>query len=117
MCQVSTQVIDKYRLAVLHLMLLDQTIEQRLGALGHAIARYVINLNLFPTYPPANDQRTLHNQYLSTRVFIFLLILTSTVLFIYTAAVQSIQIVAPSTADYTEYKLSLIHISEPTRRS
>ena len=71
---------------------------------------YVRQLNLFPSVPPSNDPLVLRNERFSTRLFIFLLILSTTILTSYISLInisESIEVKRPTFRQYSQ--LSIIH--------
>ncbi|CAF1009990.1 unnamed protein product [Adineta steineri] len=63
------------------------------------------NLNLFPSVPPTTDEYQLRNQRISTRLFISLLIILLTILFLYISLInitQTVNVKAPSIQEYTQ---------------
>jgi hypothetical protein len=57
------------------------------GELWQKSKRFFENLNLFPSIPPATDDHEIRNQRISTRLFIILLMLSMTVLLLYTSLI------------------------------
>ena len=63
------------------------------------------NLNLFPSAPPSTDDHELRSQRISTRLFIFLLILALTILLSYTSlttVTKTISVHKPSLTEYSQ---------------
>jgi hypothetical protein len=63
------------------------------------------NLNLFPTIPPTTDEYQLRNQRISTRLFIFLLIISLSILLLYNLLInitETVNIKAPSINEYSQ---------------
>jgi len=78
---------------------------QRPVILWQKMKYYLHNLNLFPSAPPSTNQDELRNQRISTRLFIFLLILSMIILLLYTSLIRVTKIVnveKPSFSKYTE---------------
>ncbi|CAF1296618.1 unnamed protein product [Adineta ricciae] len=64
-----------------------------------------LNLNVFPSIPPTQDQHQLRNQRLSTRLFIVLLIISLIVLILYTSLItitQTLKFTSPSITQYRQ---------------
>ena len=69
----------------------------------------MLGLNLFPSIPPTTNQHTLRIQRISTRIFIILLVLSLTVLLLYTSTVRvtrTVTVQAPNLDQYSSlYRL------------
>ncbi|CAF3339959.1 unnamed protein product [Rotaria sp. Silwood2] len=65
---------------------------------------YLTDLNLFPSVPPSTNMDELRTQRISTRVFIVSLMLSLTILIIYTSAVSVTKTVTIQTPDINQYK-------------
>ncbi|CAF1140556.1 unnamed protein product [Adineta ricciae] len=65
--------------------------------------RSLLNLNLFPSVPPSVDEHQLHNQRISTRVFIFLLLSSLTILILYTSLINITQTITIDLPTVTKY--------------
>ncbi|CAF4005509.1 unnamed protein product, partial [Adineta steineri] len=64
-----------------------------------------LNLNLFPSVPPAINEHQLRNQRISTRLFISLLIISLSILLLYTSLInitETVNVKAPSIIKYEE---------------
>ena len=61
------------------------------------------HFNIFPSIPPTQDEHQLRNQRISTRSFIFLLILSLTILLLYTSLIAITQTVAVNSPTMTTY--------------
>ncbi len=67
------------------------------------------NLNLFPSVPPSTNAQELRTQRISTRLFIVLLILSMTILLLYTSLVASrktVNVQTPTLAQYEQLNLA-----------
>ncbi|CAF1659555.1 unnamed protein product, partial [Adineta ricciae] len=65
----------------------------------------VKNFNIFPTIPLTQDEYELRNQHVSTRLFVILLILSFTVLILYTSLInitQTITVTSPTIKQYLQ---------------
>ena len=66
---------------------------------------FLQNLNLFPSVPPIIDEYNLQNQRISTRLFIFLLTISLSILLLYTSLInttQTVNIKAPLLQEYLQ---------------
>ncbi|CAF0736565.1 unnamed protein product [Adineta steineri] len=66
---------------------------------------FIINLNLFPSVPPTTDEHQLRNQRISTRLFILLLIISLSILLLYTSLInitQTVNVKSPSIEEYSQ---------------
>ncbi|CAF3546542.1 unnamed protein product, partial [Adineta steineri] len=66
---------------------------------------FFLNLNLFPSVPPTTNEHQLRNQRLSTRLFIFLLTISLSILLLYTSLInitETINVKAPSIQEYEQ---------------
>jgi hypothetical protein len=72
--------------------------------LTRVMIQYLANLNLFPSTPPSTDQRELRTQRISTRIFILLLVLSLSILLIYTSAVNVTKTITIPAPDFNQYK-------------
>ena len=70
----------------LHLISVMEIVELGL-VIVRKLTRLLQNFNLFPSVPPTTDENQLRNQRISTRLFIFLLVLSLTILVMYTSLV------------------------------
>ncbi|CAF1042267.1 unnamed protein product [Adineta steineri] len=70
------------------------------------IARaFFLSFNLFPSIPPTDNEYQLQNQRISTRLFIYLIIISLSILFLYISLINSTQTVnvkAPSIKQYEQ---------------
>ena len=76
-----------------HLIFVERTFIQTIRALPRVAIQYLTDLNLFPSSPPTTNLNDLRTQHISTRTFIFLLIVTLTILLLYTSTVPVLQTV------------------------
>jgi hypothetical protein len=60
-------------------------------------------LNTFPSVPPSIDEHDLRNQRISTRLFIFLLILLMTILLLYTSLITVAKTITKEEPSFTQY--------------
>jgi hypothetical protein len=67
------------------------------------VADYLINLNFFPLPLPTTDQYDLNTQKIATRAFILTLLLSSCILFIYTAAATTLKAFTISNPTLQQY--------------
>ena len=80
-------------------------INERLRILRQQSKLFFQNLNLFPSIPPSIDEHELRNQRISTRLFIFLLVLLLTILLLYTSLInvtQTVNVNAPTITQYSQ---------------
>ena len=73
--------------------------------LCHKIELFYVNLNVFPSVLPTTDEYQLRNQRISTRLFIFLLILLLSILLLYTSLIditQTVNVKAPPINEYLQ---------------
>ncbi|UJR34541.1 hypothetical protein I4U23_027318 [Adineta vaga] len=73
------------------------------------IKNILINLNLFPSVPPSVDEHQLRNERISTRLFIIFLLLSLTILILYTSLInitQTINVQSPTITDYDHLYLT-----------
>ena len=71
----------------------------------HECRQYLVKLNLFPSFPPSTDEHELKNQRVSTRVFIFGLLLSVLILLLFTSAVAVTTMVIIKTPTLDQYSL------------
>jgi hypothetical protein len=64
---------------------------------------YFYTLNIFPSIPPSIDEHELRNQIISTRLFIFFLILSLGILLLYTSLINVTQTVNVKTPTISQY--------------
>jgi hypothetical protein len=77
---------------------------RRAAILWEKINDYIKNLNLFPFVPPSIDENEVRTQRISTRLFIFLWILSMSMLLLYTSLIinsETITVERPSLAEYS----------------
>jgi hypothetical protein len=65
---------------------------------------FLRNLNLFPSVPPSTDEHELRSQRISTRWFIFLLIILMTILLLYTSLVTRTKTIYAKEPSLTQYE-------------
>ena len=78
---------------------------QRLVILWQKLKDALQKLNLFKSIPPSIDEHQLRNEIISTRLFIFLLIVSLVILLFYTSVItvkKTVNIDAPSLEQYTQ---------------
>ncbi|UJR18198.1 hypothetical protein I4U23_005099 [Adineta vaga] len=63
------------------------------SALWQKLMTYLKTLNLFPSIPPSTDEHQIRNERISTRIFIFLLTISLTILLLYTSLINITQTV------------------------
>ncbi|CAF3911623.1 unnamed protein product [Adineta steineri] len=66
---------------------------------------YLSTFNFFPSVPPTTDEHQLRNQRISTRLFIFVLIILLFILLLYTSLInitETVNIKSPSIKDYKQ---------------
>ncbi|CAF0788979.1 unnamed protein product [Adineta steineri] len=66
---------------------------------------FFLKLNLFPSVPPTTDEHKLRNQRISTRLFIFFLFISLSILFLYNSLInitETINVKAPSIKEYSQ---------------
>ncbi|CAF3662078.1 unnamed protein product, partial [Adineta steineri] len=81
------------------------SINERVRALYQKTKHLLLNLNIFPSVPPTTDEHRLRNQYISTRLFISLLIILLSILLLYTSLInitQTVNVKAPSIIKYEQ---------------
>ncbi len=69
------------------------------------LKHYLTTLNIFPSVPPSTDEHELRTQRISTRLFIFLLIVLMTILLFYTSLVKvtkTVNVYKPPLAQYEQ---------------
>ncbi|CAF1523223.1 unnamed protein product [Adineta ricciae] len=67
------------------------------------LKQYLITLNLFESIPPTTDQHQLRNQKISTRIFIFFLLSSLIILFLYNSLITIIQTSTIPNPTYDQY--------------
>ena len=75
------------------------------GRLFTKLKHSCLTLNLFPSIPPSTDDSELRRQRISTRLFIFLLILSLSVLIVYTSVItitETVHVNTPSLSHYSQ---------------
>ena len=78
---------------------------ERVRRLFTKLKHSCLTLNLFPSIPPTTDNYELRNQRISTRLFIFLLILSLSVLIVYTSVItitETVHVNTPSLSHYSQ---------------
>ena len=75
-------------------------------------AQRLRHLNLLPSIPPSTDQYQLTTQIISTRLFIITLILSLTILIIYTSAVTTIKTITINAPTLDQYSNLYINYSQ-----
>ena len=78
-------------------------INERIRMLCQKSELLLQNFNLFQSIPPSTDEFQLRNQRISTRLFIFLLTLSMSILLLYTSLVTITQTVSVKTPTITQY--------------
>ncbi|CAF3840987.1 unnamed protein product [Adineta steineri] len=81
------------------------TINERVRALYQKTNFSFLNLNLFPSVPPTINEYQLRNQRISTRLFIFVLVISLSILLLYTSLInitETVNIKAPSIIKYEQ---------------
>ncbi|CAF3881072.1 unnamed protein product [Adineta steineri] len=66
---------------------------------------FLLNINLFPSVPPTTDEYRLRNQRISTRLFIVLLVISLSILVLYTSLInitETVNIETPSIIEYEQ---------------
>ncbi|CAF1413893.1 unnamed protein product [Adineta steineri] len=66
---------------------------------------YFLTFNIFPSVPPTTDEYQLRNQHISTRLFIFVLIILFSILLLYISLInitQTVNVKAPSIQQYEQ---------------
>ncbi|CAF4032982.1 unnamed protein product, partial [Adineta steineri] len=66
---------------------------------------YFLTFNIFPSVPPTTDEHQLRNQRISTRLFIFALIILFSILILYTSLInitETVNIKTPSIQEYEQ---------------
>ena len=64
---------------------IEISVGERARGLFRKLTQLIRTLNLFPSLPPSTDENQLRNERISTRLFIFLLVLSLTILVMYTS--------------------------------
>ncbi|CAF0731637.1 unnamed protein product [Adineta steineri] len=80
------------------------SINERVRTLYQKSKVFFLNLNLFPSVPPTIDEYQLRNQRISTRLFIFSIIILLSILLLYTSLIHITQTVNVKEPSITEYK-------------
>jgi hypothetical protein len=76
---------------------------------------YLRNFNFFPSIPPSADEHELRTQRLSTRLFIFALILSMIILLLYTSLIRVTKTVYIETPFFAQYsQLNSTYGQSPT---
>ncbi|CAF1270809.1 unnamed protein product [Adineta ricciae] len=73
--------------------------------LRRKIKTFVRDLNLFPSIPPSTDEHQLYNQRISTRLFLFCLIVSLTILLVYNSVItitQTVIVLSPTITQYSQ---------------
>ncbi|CAF1480785.1 unnamed protein product [Adineta steineri] len=81
------------------------SINERVRALCQKTKQLLLNLNIFPSVPPTTDEHQLRNQRISTRLFIFTLIVSLSILLLYISLInitQTVDVKAPSIKQYEQ---------------
>ncbi|CAF4071575.1 unnamed protein product, partial [Adineta steineri] len=71
----------------------------------YKLKHYILTFNIFPSIPPTTDEHRLRNQHISTRLFIILLIVSLSILLLYTSLInitQTVNVKAPSIIKYEQ---------------
>ncbi|CAF3993185.1 unnamed protein product [Adineta steineri] len=71
----------------------------------YKLKEYFSTFNIFPSVPPTTDEHKLRNQRISTRLFIFFLIISLAILLLYTSLInitETVNIKEPSIKDYKQ---------------
>ncbi|CAF0987420.1 unnamed protein product [Adineta steineri] len=79
--------------------------DHSLSQLWQKLSSVVRDFNLFPSTTPSTDEHQLHNQRISTRIFIILLTVSLTVLILYTSLInvtQTIHTISPTISQYSQ---------------
>ncbi len=78
---------------------------RRIQILRQKSKDFLKNFNLFPSIPPSIDEHQLHHERISTRLFIFLLISSLSILLLYTSlinATQTVNVKGPTITQYSQ---------------
>ncbi|CAF1459067.1 unnamed protein product, partial [Adineta ricciae] len=81
------------------------SMRERTIALWTTMKYYIHNFNVFPSIPPSTDQHQLRNQFISTRLFIFLFSSFFSILLLYNSLItirKTVIAKSPSFADYVQ---------------
>ncbi|CAF0901063.1 unnamed protein product [Adineta steineri] len=71
----------------------------------YKLKHYFLTFNIFPSVPPTTDEHQLRNQRISTRLFIFVLIILLFILLLYTSLInvtETVNVKAPSIQEYKQ---------------
>ncbi|CAF3062667.1 unnamed protein product, partial [Rotaria sp. Silwood2] len=85
-------------------MFLAQDVQDEKRKLNRIVIQHLTELNVFPSIPRSTNMDELRTQRISTRVFIVSLMLSLTILIIYTSAVSVTKTVTIQTPDINQYK-------------
>nr|AEN94405.1 hypothetical protein [Adineta vaga] len=86
------------------IILTETPVQQSRSNIGKKLKDRVLNLSMFPSVPPTNDEHELQNQRISTRLFILLLVISLTVLLLYNSLInitQTVNIKSPTLQQYS----------------
>jgi hypothetical protein len=78
-------------------------IPRQVSEVWNKVKQYLQNLNFFPSVPPSTDEHELRTQRISTRLFIFLLIISMAILLLYHSLIRvrkTVDVDAPSLTQY-----------------
>ncbi len=84
-------------------LFLVTNISRQASQLWQKLKNFLRNLNLFPSIPPSTDEYELHTQRISTRLFIFFLIVSTTILLLYTSLITITKTVNVEEPPLTQY--------------
>ena len=86
-----------------HCLFLVTNISRQASQLWQKLKHFLQNLNLFPSVPPSTDEYELHTQRISTRLFILFLIVSMTILLLYTSLITVTKTINVEALPLTQY--------------
>ncbi|CAF4107818.1 unnamed protein product [Adineta steineri] len=82
----------------------ETLVQEPNASILYKLKHYFLTFNIFPSVPPTTDEYQLRNQHISTRLFIFLLIISLSILLLYTSLINITETVNVKASSIQEYE-------------